>query len=67
MNIRVCSFITLLCVLAKAQNTPKQSVEYYLGLLQDFTKNASQWKQPTDSRKLFQLLDTQDEAGKNYS
>ncbi|KAF2901675.1 hypothetical protein ILUMI_04518 [Ignelater luminosus] len=54
--------IFTLFILVKVQDTSEKSVEYYLNLLQDFMRNASQWQEPTDSRRFFQLVNEQEES-----
>lgn len=54
-----------LIILVKAQDASEKSVEYYLNLVRDFMQNASQWEEPTDSRRFFQVINEQEEAGKN--
>ncbi|KAF2900010.1 hypothetical protein ILUMI_06174, partial [Ignelater luminosus] len=58
---------TVLCffafiVVIRAQDVLEESIEYYQTLLQEFSQNASQWEQPTDSRKFFKLINEQEES-----
>ncbi|KAF2892258.1 hypothetical protein ILUMI_13915, partial [Ignelater luminosus] len=59
MQITIFYFVTLaLFVQAGFLN---ETITYYENLLQDFLQNASQWEQPTDSRKFFQLINEEAE------
>ncbi|KAF2903352.1 hypothetical protein ILUMI_02833, partial [Ignelater luminosus] len=59
-NIILC-FLTLFASIP-AKYVSGNSVEYYQDLLQEFLNNASQWEQPTDSRRFFKLIDEHKEA-----
>ncbi|KAF2891390.1 hypothetical protein ILUMI_14783 [Ignelater luminosus] len=51
-----------LITLKQAHEIFEDSIDYYQDLLQQFLKNASQWEQPTDSRRFFKLINEQQEA-----
>ncbi|KAF2892885.1 hypothetical protein ILUMI_13290 [Ignelater luminosus] len=60
MKIVIFCF-SALAFLAQAKDVSEKEVQYYLKLFEDFMANSTNWEQPTDNRKFFQLTNQEAE------
>lgn len=62
----ILCFLYYLITLIPAHKISEDPTEYYQDLLHEFLESSSQWQQPTDSRRFFNLIDEQEDASKSY-